>query len=82
MRKRLVDRIPFTKIVTVLAIAFGVSLGLCGLTFVVSSGSHAGPNFFMTLGLIELAAMILSAAGLVLTFIVWIVLAIATSFGE
>ena len=36
----------------------------------------------MGLGFLELAAMILSAAGLVVTAIVWVVVAIVGSFGE
>ncbi|MGA2048891.1 MAG: hypothetical protein ABSG96_14430 [Terracidiphilus sp.] len=81
MSERLVDRIPFAKIVAVLAITFGVSLGLCGLTFVLSSsaGSSGG---IMGLGILELIAMALSAAGLVVTLIVWVLLAAVGSFGQ
>ena len=38
MSKPLVDRIPFAKIVSVLAVALGVGIGLCGLDFFL--GSH------------------------------------------
>jgi hypothetical protein len=78
MRERLVDRIPFAKIVVGLAIIFFVSLGLCGLTFALSS---AGNNGLVNLGIIELVAMALSAAALVLTAIVWVILIVVGSFG-
>jgi hypothetical protein len=79
MRARLIDRIPFAKIVIGLAIVFFVSLGLCGLTFVLSSGAYKG---FASLGVLELVFMVLSAAGLILTAIVWVTLAAVGSFGE
>jgi hypothetical protein len=79
MRKRLIDRIPFAKIVIGLVIAFFVSLGLCGLTLVLSSGAYNG---FATFGIVELVAMALSAACLILTLIVWVTLAAVGSFGE
>jgi len=84
MRTPLVDRIPFSKIVTVLAVAFGISLGLCGLTFFVSSARRggAGDSLFVGLGLLELVAMVLSAAGLLLTVVAWVTLAVVSSFQE
>jgi len=82
MRGRLVDRIPFAKIVTVLAIVFGVSLGLCGVTFVLSSGGGRGGSFFVGLGMMELAAIILSAAGLALILVVFVALSIFGGFSE
>lgn len=81
MSEPLLDRIPFAKIVTVLAIVFGVSLGLCGVTFLVSSGGSSGAGFLIGLGVVELAAMGLSAAGLILTIVVWVTLAAVRSFG-
>jgi len=82
MNKPLVDRIPFAKIVTVLAIVFGVSLGLCGLTFVVSSGGSNGGGFIWGLGWLEFAAMAISATGMVLTVVVWVILSAVSSFGS
>ena len=56
MSERLVDRIPFAKIITVLAIVFGISLGLCGVTFFLSMGgarSRGGfGGFFVGLGVL------------------------------
>ncbi|MGA3373441.1 MAG: hypothetical protein ABSC48_16945 [Terracidiphilus sp.] len=82
MSERLVDRIPFSKIAAVLATVFGVSLGLCGVTFVLSSGGNRGSGFFEGLGMLELAAMALSAAGLALTLVVYVTLLIFGSFSE
>ena len=82
MSERLVDRIPFAKIVTVLAIVFGISLGLCGVTFALSAGSGQGGGFFMGLGILELVALGVSMAGLVLACVVWVTLSIFGSFSE
>jgi hypothetical protein len=79
MSERLVDRVPFAKIVIGLAVVFFVSLGLCGITFVLSSGGHYG---LASLAILELLAMALSAAGLLLTVIVWVTLIAVGSFGE
>lgn len=76
MSKPLVDRIPFAKIVTVLAIGFGVALGLCGLTGALSTMARGNVGFLGPLVIIELGAMLLCAVGLVLTVVVWVVAAI------
>ena len=81
MFERLADRIPFKKIVTVLAIVFGISLGLCGVTFVVSSGGNNGGGFLFGLGILELVALGLSLAGLLLTLLVFVTLFVLGSFG-
>jgi membrane protein implicated in regulation of membrane protease activity len=82
MSERLFDRIPFAKIVTVLAIVFGVSLGLCGVTFFLSSGGGSGGGFLVGFGMLELAAIILSAAGLALILVVFVALSIFEGFSE
>lgn len=81
MFERLADRIPFKKIVTVLAIIFGISLGLCGITFLVSSGGGGG-GLKVGLGTLELVALGVSLAGLVLTLLVFVTLSIFGHFGE
>jgi ABC-type molybdate transport system permease subunit len=81
MRERLVDRIPFAKIVIGLVVAFLVSLGLCGLTLAFSGGG-GGNSAFANLGILELVAMAASAAGAFLTVVVWAILSIVGSFGE
>jgi len=82
MNERLVNRIPFARIVTVLAIVFGISLGLCGLTFVISSGGNIGGDSLFTLGMLELAALVGSATGLVLTLVVFVTLAVIGRFSK
>jgi membrane protein implicated in regulation of membrane protease activity len=82
MSERLVDRIPFAKIVTVLAIVFGISLGLCGVTFIFSSGGGSGSGFFIGLGMLELVALGVSMAGLLLTLLVFVTLSIFGGFSE
>jgi membrane protein implicated in regulation of membrane protease activity len=86
MREQLVDRVPFAKILIALAIAFLLSLGLCGLSGVfalggsaahVRVGSLVGPAAgFGLLG------MTLSAAALILTCMVWVVLKAVGSFSK
>jgi hypothetical protein len=81
MKTPLVDRIPFTKIVVVLAICAGVAVGLCGVGFAIGlgtkfSGSGAGGlaiNLFLIPGGILFWGSLL---GLVLVFLLWVVLAI------
>ncbi|MFY9852610.1 MAG: hypothetical protein WAK26_01880 [Terracidiphilus sp.] len=81
MSERLIDRIPFAKIITVLAIVFGISLGLCGVTFVLSmSGDRGGGGIFVGLGILELIAIVLSASLLALTLVALVTLAIIGSF--
>ncbi|HEV2213879.1 MAG TPA: hypothetical protein VGR64_01240 [Terracidiphilus sp.] len=70
---RLLERINFSKLVVILASTFGIALGACGLTALVSGSMGGDGKLLFTLGFAELAVMILSAAGLVLTVIVWIV---------
>ncbi len=84
MSERLIDRIPFAKIIAVLATVFGVSLGLCGVTFFFSIGGSRGSigGFFVGLGVLELIAIVLSAAGLALTLLVVVTLWIFGSFSE
>jgi len=71
MSKRLVDRIPFKKIVTVLAIIGAISVGLCGFTAIFSSDSIV--NF---VGIPGLVAFWVSIAGLLLTLLVYVTLSI------
>jgi hypothetical protein len=80
--ERLIDRIPFTKIVTVLAIVLAISLGLCGVTFSLSASMGADESFFIGLGILELVVIVLSAAGLVLTLIVVVTLWFFGSFSK
>jgi hypothetical protein len=80
MRKRLVDRIPFAKIVLVLAVALILSIGSCGLSIFLTSAPLRAVGG--QLGLIGLVGFLGSLAGLVLTCLTWAILAIVGSFGE
>ena len=85
MRERLVDRIPFAKVVIVLAVAFGIGLGLCGVDIAFldkfrSPGEEFGPNTFV--GGIGAIAMALSALGLVLTCVAWSVVGVVGAFED
>jgi len=87
MSTPLVDRVPFAKIVTVLAIAFGVSLGLCGLNQVLVSGgagerSTVGDQLLTIGAILEFVVMALSSVGLVLTCIAWVVLSAIGAFRQ
>jgi hypothetical protein len=71
---------PFAKIVVVLAIAFGVGVGLCGLSFVAASAGFKSHEEFGvdSLGIanVSLVVMVLSAGALVLALVAWAVAAI------
>lgn len=82
MNERLIDRIAFAKIVTVLATVFGISLGLCGVTFVLASGGGSGSGFLVGLGILELVVLGVSLAGLLLTLLVFVTLSIFGGSGE
>jgi len=82
MSERLVDRIPFAKIVTVLATVIGISLGLCGATFFLSRGAGSGSGVFIGLGIMELVAIGVSIAGLLLTLLVFVTLSILGAFSK
>jgi len=76
------ERTNFKRAVTILATVFGIALGLCGLNLLVSRGGNIGNGLAGTLigtGVLELAAIILSALGLVLVSILWL---IATVLGK
>lgn len=85
MNKPLVDRIPFAKILIVLVIVFGVSLGLCGVSAALGIAGSTGSSHMRNasaqiLGfslVIELVAMVLSSVGVVVTGIAWVILSIA-----
>jgi hypothetical protein len=71
---------PFAKIVVVLAIAFGVGVGLCGISFVVAAhGFQSHEEFGVdSIGIanISLVVMVVSAVALVPALLAWLVAAI------
>lgn len=81
------DRIPFKKIATVLAICGGVSLGLCGVGAAIGGGmARSGSNasdlvfsLFLIPGGILFGASLL---GLLLLFALWVVLSIVKAVSE
>ncbi|MGA2048890.1 MAG: hypothetical protein ABSG96_14425 [Terracidiphilus sp.] len=79
-----VKRFPFAKIVIVMAVSFLVGVGLCGLD--IALGAHGyGKTGEFSAGPIDglsLIVMILSAAGLVLSLIVWLLAVIVRSAGS
>jgi len=78
MSKSLMGRIPYAKIVIVLAVAFAIALGLCGVTFVLALGRGGGSfsSSFLNMAVpVELTVMVLSGVGLVVTVIAWVVVA-------
>lgn len=80
-----ISRFPFSKIVTLLAVSFGIGLGLCGLDAMVldrfrNLDNEFGPNTFV--GLIGAFAILLSAGGLVITAITWVVTVAVDGFNN
>jgi len=66
-------RFPFAKVVIVMVVCFLVGLGLCGLDFVLGSNGYGQHEEFSVgpLDGVSLIVMVLSAAGLVLSLLVW-----------
>ena len=74
MNKSRARRFPFAKIVVVLAVVFGIGVGLCGVGATLLARfrnlhEEFGPNTFV--GAIGAFALVLSAGGLVCTTTVW-----------
>jgi hypothetical protein len=85
MSKPAGGRITFAKIVTVLAVGFGIGLGLCGLDYLLAANgigkSHeefgVGP-----LDAVSLVVIVVSTCGLVLATFLWVVFAAVGSFNR
>ncbi len=85
MSRPLLDRIPFAKIVAVLASGFVVGLGLCGLDyFLAAHGIGKSTEEFGVgpIDLLSLAVMFLSLSGLVISLVAWALLGILRSGGD
>jgi hypothetical protein len=67
------------KVITVLAIVFVVSLGLCGVTSAISSESPGRQNVYIVIMFAGLGGSLISGLALFVTVIVWIIVAIAGS---
>jgi hypothetical protein len=75
----------FAKVTIMMAVAFLVGVGLCGLDFALASdgiGKNTQEFGVGPLDGLSLVVMILSALGLALTLILWIVVAIVRSFSH
>lgn len=83
MAKPSIDRIPFTKITTILAIALGISLGLCGIGVAISDGGNKPGltgQFFKWMFELGILVFWLSLLGLIFTFVVWVIVSMIQSF--
>ncbi len=86
MSKPFVDRNPFAKVLIGLAILFALSLGLWGLGFALIWNGRSVPQGMDRLmneaAGYDVLVMVYSAAGLLVTAIIWVVLTVASSFGR
>jgi len=82
----LTERVNFARIVTVLAIVFGIALGSCGITAAIAlGGARLNQGFasaLMFLGYAEAAVMVLSAVALVVVVAMWIVASFLGNFNR
>ena len=79
------SRWSFAKVVVVMAVSFLVGLGLCGLDFVLGANGVGKRNWEFYVGPLDgisLVVMVVSAAGLVLSLILWGLVAIVRSTGS
>lgn len=60
----------FAKALVILVAVFLVASGMCGLQWAISMGPQSGA-MLIPLGIVELIAILLSAAGIVLVLIAW-----------
>jgi hypothetical protein len=85
MSKPRAKQYPFSKIVVLLAVSLFIGMGLCGLDATLleryrNLHNEFGPNTFV--GSIGAIAILLSAAGLVITTIAWVVTAAVDGFNH
>ena len=78
------NRFPFAKVVVVLAVAFLVGVGLCGIDYLLAAngiGKSTEEFGVGPLDAVSLVVMVFSAAGLGLTLIVWMIASFVSSIG-
>ena len=78
------NRFPFAKIVVIFAVAFLVGVGLCGLDYLLAANGIGKSTEEFGVGILDapsIIIMVLSAAGLGLTLIVWMIAAFTSSIG-
>lgn len=66
----------FPKALAVLAAVLLVSTGLCGMQLIIANGTKSSASILMPLGIAELAAILLSALGIMVVLIAWLVSAL------
>jgi hypothetical protein len=79
------NRLSFAKVAVVMATCLLVGLGLCGLDIVLGTNGIGKPHGEFGVGPLDgisLVVMILSAAGLALTLILWALVAIVQGIGS
>ena len=79
MTEPLAQRIPFAKIVVFFAVTFGIGVGLCGLDYFLASRGIGASHEEFGVGPLDgpsLLVMFLSALGLIVSVIAWIIAAI------
>ena len=80
-----VKRFPFAKIVAVMAVCLLVGIGLCGLDYALAANGIGKSHEEFGVGPLDglsIAVMILSALGLILSLIAWMLAAIFRSIGS
>ncbi len=84
MREPPSDGFPFSKVVVFFACMFGISLGLCGLSAILPQwGSNPREEFSVgAIGVISGIGIVISAFGLTLTTIAWVISSIVGGFGR
>jgi len=85
MSEPLVDRFPFAKIVVILAIAFLVGVGLCGIDYLLAANGVGKSTEEFGVGPLDgpsLIIMALSAVSLTFILIAWALTGIISSFAS
>ena len=85
MSKPAAKRFPFAKIVIVMAVCLLVGIGLCGLDYALAAHGIGKSHKEFGVGPLDglsLAVMVLSALGLVLSLVAWMLAAIFRSIGS
>ena len=78
------NRFPFAKVVVILAIAFLVGVGLCGIDYLLAANGIGKSTEEFGVGILDapsLVIMCLSAACLIFTLILWAIAAVVSSIG-
>ncbi len=79
------EKSVFAKVTIFMAVAFVVGVGLCGLDYILASNGIGKSTEEFGVGPLDglsLAVMILSAIGLAITLVLWLVVTVARSFSH